>query len=96
MWVISQSVVGNVNRRFATTGRSILKGKNPFLNKWNDTERGNLNCWEKNIIQRGWLMDGCIWSNGGMVLTGENCSIGRKTLYSVGGRWMDEYGSMVE
>jgi hypothetical protein len=25
-----------------------------------------------------------------------NWSIGRKTLYSVGGRWMDEYGAMVE
>ena len=30
-----------------------------------------------------------------MVLTGET-SVGRKTLYSVGGRWMDEYGAMVE
>jgi len=25
-----------------------------------------------------------------------NWSAGRKTLYSVGGRWMDEYGAMVE
>jgi len=24
-----------------------------------------------------------------------NCT-GRKTLYSVGGRWIDEYGAMVE
>ena len=31
-----------------------------------------------------------------MILTGENWSVGRKTLYSVGGRWMDEYGAMVE
>ena len=67
-----------------------------------------------------------LWSNGGMILTGEievmgekhytvwvvdgwmsmeqwwngtdrwNWSTGRKTLYSVGGRWMDEYGAMVE
>jgi len=21
---------------------------------WNDTDRGNLKCWEKNILQRGW------------------------------------------
>jgi hypothetical protein len=28
--------------------------------------------------------------------TGENWSAGRRTLYSVGGRWMDEYGAMVE
>ena len=41
-------------------------------------------------------MDGWVWSNGGMVLTGENWSTGRKTLYSVGGRWMDGYGAMVE
>ena len=33
-------------------------------------------------------MDEWVWSNGGMVLTGENWSTGRKTLYSVGGRWM--------
>ena len=31
-----------------------------------------------------------------MILTGENRSAGRKTLYSVDGRWMDEYGAMVE
>jgi len=42
-------------------------------------------------------MDGWAWSNGGMVLTGENWSTGRKkSLYSVGGRWMDEHGAMVE
>ena len=41
-------------------------------------------------------MDEWVWSNGGMILTGENWSVGRKTLYSVGGRWMDEYGAMVE
>ena len=29
-------------------------------------------------------------------MTGKNGSTGRKTLYSVGGRWMDEYGAMVE
>jgi len=41
-------------------------------------------------------MDGWVWSNGGMILTGENWSAGGKTLYSVGGRWMDEYGAMVK
>ena len=34
-------------------------------------------------------MDEWVWSNGGMILTGENWSTGRKTLYSVGGRWMN-------
>ena len=41
-------------------------------------------------------MNEWVWSNGGMILTGENWSTGRKTLYSVGGRWMNEYGAMVE
>ena len=41
-------------------------------------------------------MDESVWSNGGMLLTGLNWSTGRKTLYSVGGRWMNEYGAMVE
>ena len=41
-------------------------------------------------------MDEWVWSNGGMILTGENWSSGRKTLYSVGGRWIDGCGAMVE
>ena len=41
-----------------------------------------------------WVVDEWIWSNGGIILTG--WSAGRKTLYSVGGRWMNEYGAMVE
>jgi len=41
-------------------------------------------------------MNGRVWSNGGMILTWENLSAGRKTLYSVGGRGMNEYGAMVE
>jgi len=41
-------------------------------------------------------MDEYVWSNGGMILTGENRSAGRKSLYSIGGRWMNEYWSMVE
>ena len=41
-------------------------------------------------------MDGWVWSNGGMILTGENWSTRRETLYSVGGKWMNGYGAMVE
>ena len=41
-------------------------------------------------------MDEWVESNGGMILTGENLSAGRKTLYSVGGTWMNEYRAMVE
>jgi len=63
---------------------------------WNDTDRGNLKCWERNIIHCGWQMNEWVWSNGGMILTGKTQSIGRKTLYSVGGRWVNEYGAMVE
>ena len=36
---------------------------------WNDTDRGKLKYGEKNIIQCGFEMDGCVWSNGGMILT---------------------------
>ena len=31
-----------------------------------------------------------------MILTGETLSTERKTLYRVGGIWMDEYGAMLE
>jgi len=41
-------------------------------------------------------MNEWVWSNGGMIVTKENWSGWRKTLYSVGGRWMNEYGAMVE
>ena len=41
-------------------------------------------------------MNEWVWSSGGMILTGENWSTERKTLYSVGGRWMIGYGAMVE
>jgi len=41
-------------------------------------------------------MDEWVWSNGGMILTGEYWSTGRKTLYNMGGRWINEYGAMVE
>jgi len=41
-------------------------------------------------------MNEVVWSNGGMILTGETWSTERETLYNVGGRWMNEYGAMVE
>ena len=41
-------------------------------------------------------MNEWVLSDGGMILTRENWSTGRKTLYSVGGRWMNEYGGIVE
>ena len=40
--------------------------------RWNGTDRVKLKCWEKNIIKRGWKKDETVWSNGGIVLTGEN------------------------
>jgi len=63
---------------------------------WNDTDRRNLKYWQKNIIQSGWYVDECVWSNGGMILTGDNWSTGRKTWYRLVGRWMNVYGEMVE
>jgi len=41
-------------------------------------------------------MDEWVWNNGGMIMTGEKWSTVRKKLYSVGGRWMNEYGAMVK
>ena len=42
--------------------------------------------------------DSCrgVLSIGGMIVTGENQSTERETVYNVGGRWMNEYGAMVE
>ena len=50
---------------------------------------GELKCWEKNIIQCEWQMDGYVWSKGGMVLTGETEVLGEKnyTVWVVDG-WM--------
>jgi len=41
-------------------------------------------------------MNEWVWGNGGMVMTGENWSTGSKILYIMGGRWMNEYGALVE
>ena len=41
-------------------------------------------------------MNEWVWSIGGMVLTGEIWSTGRKTLFSLGGRWMNGHGALVE
>jgi len=41
-------------------------------------------------------MNEWVWSNGVMILIGENWITGRKKLYSVSGRWMNEYGALVE
>jgi len=37
-----------------------------------------------------------VWIIGGMVLTGETWSTGREILYSMSGRWMNWYGTLVE
>jgi len=63
---------------------------------WNDTDRWNVKYWEKITEQRGWYMNEWLRRNGRMILTGEDWSTGKKSLYSVGGRWMNEYGAMVE
>jgi hypothetical protein len=62
----------------------------------NVSDKGKLKYWEKNIIQCGRYMDEWGWSNGGMILTWENCCIWRKTLYNLCVRWRNEYGAMVE
>ena len=59
---------------------------------WNDTDRGKLKYWEKKLYSvGGWWMNEWVWSNSGMIMTGENWSTGRKTLYSISDRWMDNW-----
>jgi len=41
-------------------------------------------------------MNEWVWSIGGMILTRETELLGEKKLYSVCGRWMNEYGALVE
>ena len=41
-------------------------------------------------------VDWCVWSNGGMLLTGEYWSTGRKKVYSMCDRWLKEFGEIVE
>ena len=56
---------------------------------WNGTDRGNLKYWEKNIIQRGWEMSEWVWSNGGMILTGETEVLGEEHYTAwVGDEWI--------
>jgi hypothetical protein len=58
--------------------------------------QGKLKYWKRKIIQPLWYMNEWVWSYGGMILGGENRSTGREILYSVCGRWMNEYWAMVE
>jgi hypothetical protein len=58
---------------------------------WWVTRLGSFVLLERALRRRNWIK-----SNDEMILTGENWSAGRKKLYSVCGRWMNEYGAMVE
>jgi hypothetical protein len=50
----------------------VLDGLTSMEQWWNGTDRGKLKYWEKTIIQCGWQIDGCVWSNVGTILTGES------------------------
>ena len=110
---------GYVDRLVRDLWKSVLR--NAFC-----TEGSQRNFWITSAIFVRFGHSDKIWSNGGMILTGEtkvlgdkhytvwvvdgwmsmeqrwngtdrgNWSTGRKTLYSVCGRWMNEYGAMVE
>jgi hypothetical protein len=41
-------------------------------------------------------MDGWLWSNGKVILTGENWRIERKILYSITGRWTEKHQAGLE
>jgi hypothetical protein len=54
-------------------------------------------CCQLLTLQHWWQINEIwVWSNDGMILTGEHWSTGRGTLYSVWGKWMNEYGAMAE
>jgi len=61
-----------MNERVRGVGRMILTGETEILGEKYYT------AW---VVMNEWA-----WNNGGMILTGENLSTERKTLYSVGGR----------
>jgi hypothetical protein len=63
---------------------------------WNDTDRGNWSTGRKNIVQVLWQINGWIQSIGWMIQTEKTEVPVEKTLYNVGGRWMEEYGTLVE
>ena len=58
--------------------------------------QGKLKCWERNIIQREWWMNEWVWSNGGMILTGETEVLGEKhyRAWVVDG-WVWSNGGMI-
>ena len=63
---------------------------------WNDTDRGKLKYWEKNIIV--WVVDGWMsverWWND--TDRGKLKYWEKNIILCVCGRWMDEYGALVE
>jgi len=44
---------------------------------WNNTDKGNQMYVERNNMYFWWLLNECVWSFGGMLLTGENRSTWR-------------------
>ena len=69
-------------RREWSNGGMILTGETEVLGEKHDT------AWVVDV----WMSMEQWWND----IDRGNWSSGRKTLYSVGGRWMDEYGAMVE
>ena len=69
------------------------------MNEWVWSNGGMLLTGETEVLGEKhntvWVLDEWIWSNGGMILTGERWSTGRKSLYSVGVRWMNGCGEIV-
>ena len=71
-----------MNERVWSVGGIILTGETEVLGEKHYT------AW---VVDEWTSMER--WGNG---TDGGNWGTGRKTLYSVGGRWMDEYGALVE
>jgi hypothetical protein len=84
----------------------VVDGRMSMEQWWNDTDGKTTVLGEKHSTV--WVVDGWMsmeqWWNDTdkgklkyyekIIITGENWSTGRKTLYTVSGRWMKEYGAM--
>jgi hypothetical protein len=74
---------------------SVLHEWRSMEHWWNDTDRGSEVLGEKyytaSVLDEWMSMEH--WWNG---TERGNSSTGSKTLYSVGGRWMNEYGALLE
>ena len=84
------------DRRCVPTSRTLRGPRNEFRRNFIHEVHCSIQCSPLVLLLRVVLRRRWECSIGGTILTGENWSTGRKTLYSVGGRWMNGHGALVE